>query len=1077
MSNNFYNHGSFPTTGSAATSASMRAELDSIAAGFDKMPTLTGNANEIVVVNGSGTALDSIATLPATSGGTGLASYAVGDLLYAATTTALAKLADVATGNALISGGVGVAPSYGKIGLTTHVTGTLPVANGGTGITSFGTGVATALGINVGTAGAFVVNGGALGTPSSGTLTNATGLPVATGISGLGVDVATALAVNVGTAGAFVVNGGALGTPSSGTLTNATGLPVATGISGLGTNVATALAVNVGTAGAFVVNGGALGTPSSGTLTNATGLPLTTGVTGTLPTANGGTNLTSFTANGIVYASSTSALATSSALTWNGSTLATTGALTVNGNTTLGDASTDTVTVNAASTFNANAVISVTDNTNAALRITQLGTGNALLVEDSTNPDATPFVVDANGVVVQGNTSANTIGSVGTGVGIHIERAGFTGLGILRADNGASSGYVSIGKSRGSLSARAIVNSGDRLGSIEFVGDDGVDLIARAATIDAAVDGTPGVGDMPGRLVFSTTADGGSSPTERMRIDNQGQVGIGGTPSAGQTLRVAKGLTGSTTSRGVIAEGVIQSDATASVQYYRSTASTVAASFTASEVIGFQAAQGTIGAGSAITNQFGFQATGSLTGATNNYGFYSNIASGSGRWNFYANGTAENYFAGETQLANNLTFTGTGNRITGDFSNATVANRAMFQTSTVNGVTQITAIPNGTAVNAAFSAYGSSSDQANTNFAFFGLAGGTEVRVASAITGTGTYLPMTFYTGGSERMRVDTSGNVGIGTSTLNNRLVVQSSSAEQGITIRGDGLDTLKIGMVNPGVSNDAIINVAINNALRFATNNTERMRIDSSGNVGIGTSSPAVKLDISNVSRYRFDVANAYTLRTSLNAAASAFADDYKNAAQHIWQTSGTERARIDTIGNLSVGTSTATGLFTSSQSGTSAPSVAARATSASFANDVVQIYCARDTNNASYNYILALRPAGVSFVVRDSGNVLNANNSYGSLSDQRLKENIVDATPKLEKLSQVRVVNFNMIGDEQKQIGVVAQELEQIFPSMVEEDRDGMKGVKYSVFVPMLIKAMQEQQAMIEELKAKVAALEEK
>ena len=80
--------------------------------------------------------------VPATAGGTGQTSYAVGDLLYADTTTTLAKLPDVATGNALISGGVGVAPSYGKIGLTTHVSGVLPVANGGTNastasITSF----------------------------------------------------------------------------------------------------------------------------------------------------------------------------------------------------------------------------------------------------------------------------------------------------------------------------------------------------------------------------------------------------------------------------------------------------------------------------------------------------------------------------------------------------------------------------------------------------------------------------------------------------------------------------------------------------------------------------------------------------------------------------------------------------------------------------------------------------------------------------------------------------------------------------------------------------------------------------
>ena len=84
---------------------------------------------------------------------------------------------------------------------------------------------------------------------------------------------------------------------------------------------------------------------------------------------------------------------------------------------------------------------------------------------------------------------------------------------------------------------------------------------------------------------------------------------------------------------------------------------------------------------------------------------------------------------------------------------------------------------------------------------------------------------------GTTALTIDTSQNVGIGTTTINDRLVVQSSSAEQGITIRGDNLNALKIAMVNPGTSNDGIIGMKINNALRFITNDTERMRITSGG------------------------------------------------------------------------------------------------------------------------------------------------------------------------------------------------------------------------------------------------------
>ena len=91
--------------------------------------TLTGGPTGAVTLTLGG-------TLIAANGGTGQTSYAVGDLLYANTTTTLAKLPDIATGNVLLSGGIGVAPSYGKVGLTTHVSGVLPVGNGGTGTSS-----------------------------------------------------------------------------------------------------------------------------------------------------------------------------------------------------------------------------------------------------------------------------------------------------------------------------------------------------------------------------------------------------------------------------------------------------------------------------------------------------------------------------------------------------------------------------------------------------------------------------------------------------------------------------------------------------------------------------------------------------------------------------------------------------------------------------------------------------------------------------------------------------------------------------------------------------------------------------
>jgi len=198
-------------------------------------------------------------------------------------------------------------------------------------------------------------------------------------------------------------------------------------------------------------------------------------------------------------------------------------------------------------------------------------------------------------------------------------------------------------------------------------------------------------------------------------------------------------------------------------------------------------------------------------------------------------------------------------------------------------------------------------------------------------------------------------------------------------------------------------------------------------------------------------------------------------------------TEAGRFDYSGNLLVGTTSQTSFekLSVSQSGNGQAALF-NATNASQTQPILALYAARNTTNNSF-YFLQCYNTGASankLLIADSGNVTNANNSYGAISDVKLKENIVDATPKLADLLKVQVRNYNLKSDStNKQLGVVAQELETVFPAMVEEtidtDKDGKdlgtttKSVKYSVFVPMLIKAIQELSAEVAALKAKVGA----
>jgi hypothetical protein len=750
------------------------------------------------------------------------------------------------------------------------------------------------------------------------------------------------------------------------------------------------------------------------------------------------------------------------------------------------------------------------NSTSDALRVTQTGTGNAFVVEDSASPDATPFVIDTEGRVIVGHTGSLSIAGRTSSFQTYATNAY-----LAARYNAASGAGVSVNTARSRSATpgtNAVVLANDEISRINFSGDDGSTFLDAAAII-ASVDGTPGTNDMPGRLQFLTTADGAATPTERMRITNAGNVGIGSTGSAAVNLLLDRPISGSTTSYGIRQIHTVQSDVTTTVFAHQTFVNTAASAFSLTNLRHYQAAQGTIGAGSTVTNQDGFRAD-QLTGAANNYGFFGNIAAGVsrtitnvaltsnvvtvttsvahgylagqsvtvaattntaingtytiasvpttttltyartsadiastadtgttvivGRYNFYANGTAPNYFAGNVGIGvtvpaekvevagnihvsggdrtifnrsnnalsfgtnntermrinnagnvgigtsspaylldtfnsstnvdyiggrfisseavsgesrtwlkvekglnfggaiggyisqgvgsglilgtqdgtatpverlritsagnvgigtssptqpldvnGNVAITGTARRITGDFSNATIASRTLFQTSASNSQTGVVLIPTGTSDQAIFEANSDSTGGANGSISQIGVYAAGDVRFTSGNRGTGTLRPMTFYTGGSERMRIDASGNVGIGTTSPAQRLDIGGGNFSCGESMfTGTGVSTgdvsIEVGGNRTGSGNVYIdlhatsgtdfearvlrasgangallientgtgsLNILQNNpgAILFSTTAAERMRVTADGNVGIGTTSPGSKLDVS--------------------------------------------------------------------------------------------------------------------------------------------------------------------------------------------------------------------------------------
>jgi hypothetical protein len=344
----------------------------------------------------------------------------------------------------------------------------------------------------------------------------------------------------------------------------------------------------------------------------------------------------------------------------------------------------------------------------------------------------------------------------------------------------------------------------------------------------------------------------------------------------------------------------------------------------------------------------------------------------------------------------------------------------------------------------------------------------------------------------SERMTILNSGNVGIGTSSPGGNLEVYAATPTIicGATAAGSlhGIEfkqsnTLDAYIKQLPQTGEFRFYVGRNSSwggnMTFYTDTVNRMTISSAGNVGIGTTSPTQgKLVVSNAGPSV--IANRET-SVGVNSywnASDGSVTFFGNESNHplVFNTNNTERMRITSGGNVGIGTTAPGKTFV---------------VSAAVAGSVVEFYNTRNNtsgdfnlvtslgtnaaNTNSYHYIASTGGSDRCYVY-GNGNIVNSNNSYGTLSDATLKENIVDATPKLDNLLKLKVRNFNLIGDETKQIGFIAQEFEEVFPSMIDIDgKSGKKLIKTSVLVPMLVKAIQELSTKLDEATTRIKTLE--
>jgi hypothetical protein len=303
-------------------------------------------------------------------------------------------------------------------------------------------------------------------------------------------------------------------------------------------------------------------------------------------------------------------------------------------------------------------------------------------------------------------------------------------------------------------------------------------------------------------------------------------------------------------------------------------------------------------------------------------------------------------------------------------------------------------------------------------------------------------------TSGTERMRIDSSGNVGIGTSSPTyfgatyTTLEVKGKSGNVGGYILASAADGSAIAQM-ASESSVSYIGSRTNTPVAYITNNAERMRITSAGNVSIGTTSSGGKLTV-NDGNINVNWGGGYF--TSLDRGITILAGGYSDT---------TNKARVVQIGGVG---------DNNNRCGWTSYSI--------------------KTNNAANGAEYYIRPVtwtGSAFAEQTSAGVYLTDNatSWASASDERLKDIIEPITDAANKVSTLRAVIGKYKTDEEgtRRSFLIAQDVQKILPEAVSENSEGYLSLAYSDTIPLLVAAIQEQQTLIENLTTRLTALENK